>query len=78
MPHMAGVLPIYAAREGKDESVSSELLAKRAGVTFLADYSHAARFLTDAAGKGCTLLVAGAGSVPEVLSHLPFLYAKEG
>ena len=78
LPHFTGVLPIYAAREKEDESVSSLLLAKRAGVTALTDYRHAARFLTDAAEKGCTLLLAGAGGVEEVLSHLPFLFPAGG
>ena len=73
MPHIAGVLPIYAAREQNDGSVSSVLLAREAGVAFLADYMHAARFLTRAAGKGCTLLLIGAGGVEGVLAHLPFL-----
>jgi len=70
LPHLAGVLPIYAAREEKDESVSSELLAKRAGIAYLPDYRHAARFLTDAAGRGCILLLAGAGGVEGVLDWL--------
>lgn len=74
MPHIAGVLPIYAARETETLGVSSVLLAKEAGVAFLSDYVHAARFLTRAAGKGCTLLLVGAGGVEEVLSHLPFLF----
>lgn len=73
MPHIAGVLPIYAAREQDTLGVSSEKLAKEAGVAFLSDYLHAARFLSGAAGKGCTLLLVGAGGVEEVLSHLPFL-----
>ena len=73
MPHMAGVLPIYAAREKSDGSVSSVLLAREAGIAFLSDYMHAARFLTRAAGRGCTLLLVGAGGVEEVLSYLPFL-----
>lgn len=74
MPHMAGVLPIYAARETDCLGVSSVLLAREAGVAFLSDYVHAARFLTRAAGKGCTLLLVGAGGVEEVLTHLPFLF----
>ncbi len=74
MPHIAGVLPIYAAREKNDGKVSSVLLAREAGVAFLADYMHAARFLTRAAGKGCTPLLIGAGGVEEVLAFLPFLY----
>lgn len=74
MPHMAGVLPIYPARETDSLGVSSVLLAREAGVAFLSDYLHAARFLTRAAGKGCTLLLVGAGGVEGVLSHLPFLF----
>lgn len=73
MPHMAGVLPIYPARETDTLGVSSVLLAREAGVAFLSDYLHAARFLTRAAGKGCTLLLVGAGGVEGVLAHLPFL-----
>lgn len=73
LPHMAGVLPIYAARETESLGISSVLLAKEAGVAFLSDYVHAARFLTRAAGKGCTLLLVGAGGVEEVLTHLPLL-----
>lgn len=73
MPHMAGVLPIYPARECDSLGVSSVILAEAAGVAFLPDYPHAARFLTRAAGKGCTLLLVGAGGVEGVLSHLPFL-----
>ena len=73
LPHMAGILPIYAAREKEDPLVSSLALAKAAGIAYLADYLHAARFLTRAAGKGCTLLLVGAGGVEEVLSYLPFL-----
>ena len=74
MPHIAGVLPIYAARERDDMAVTSQLLAREAGVAFLSDYLHAARFLTRAAGKGCTLLLVGAGGVEGVLTHLPFLF----
>lgn len=74
LPHMAGVLPIYAAREKEDLTVSSVMLAREAGVAYLSDYVHAARFLTRAAGKGCTLLLMGAGGIEEVLSHLPFLF----
>lgn len=72
-PHIAGVLPVYASRETDPLGVSSVMLAKAAGVAFLSDYVHAARFLTRAAGKGCTLLLVGAGGVEEVLSHLPLL-----
>ena len=32
-------------------------IAKAAGIAYLSDYLHAARFLTRAAGKGCTLLM---------------------
>ena len=72
-PHMAGVLPIYAARETETLGVSSRALAEEAGVAYLPDYAHAARFLIRAAGKGCTLLLVGAGGVPSVLSYLPRL-----
>lgn len=70
LPLFSGVLPVYAAREASDPTVSSSLLAARAGITFLPDYACAARFLTQAAGKGCTLLLIGAGGVEEVLSYL--------
>ncbi len=73
MPHMTGVLPIYAARETDTLGVSSHLLAEEAGVAYLPDYAHAAGFLIRAAGKGCTLLLVGAGSAPGVLGHLPRL-----
>jgi len=75
--HRAGVLPIYAAREKEDITVSSPLLAQRSGITYLADYTKAAAFLTRAAGEGCTLLLVGAGGVESVLSHLPCLYPCE-
>lgn len=77
LPHIAGVLPIYAAREKEDPSVSSERLAREAGIDYLPDYAHAASFLVRAAGNGCTLLLVGAGGVEEVLSHLPFLFSPD-
>lgn len=74
IPHIAGVLPVYAAREPLDPTATSERLAKAAGIAFLPDYAHAAEFLTHAAGKGCTLLLIGAGGVEGVLCHLPHLF----
>ncbi len=78
LPHMAGVLPVYAARESEDTGVSASCLAKEAGVAFLPDYAHAAQFLIRAAGKGCTLLLIGAGGVEGVLPYLPLLFPCEG
>lgn len=75
-PYKAGVLPIYAAREDAVSGVSSDLLAREAGIAFLPDYPCAASFLEEAAKEGCTLLLAGAGSVEGVLSHL-FLSRNE-
>lgn len=78
LPHIAGVLPIYAAREKEDPSVSSERLAREAGIDYLPDYAHAASFFVRAAGNGCTLLLVGAGGVEEVLSHLDLEGGKFG
>ena len=77
LPHRAGLLPIYAARERALSGVSSDLLAREAGIAFLPDYPCAANFLKEAAKEGCILLLVGAGSVEGVLSHLS-LSTNEG
>ncbi|MBQ9736073.1 MAG: hypothetical protein IJV96_04735 [Clostridia bacterium] len=69
-PHISGVLPIYAAREPGTDAVSGKALAEAARAAYLPTYEDAARFLVRAAGKGCTLLLVGAGGVEGVLPYL--------
>jgi UDP-N-acetylmuramate--alanine ligase len=76
LPHVCGVLPIYAAREQDTGEVSGKALAEASHAAFLPTYEEAARFLIRAAGKGCTLLLVGAGGVVGVLPYLSTVLLK--
>lgn len=65
-----GLLPVYAAREKAIEGIESKALAKMAGITFLSDFSSAARFLAEGAKEGSVLLLVGAGDVDGVIPYI--------
>jgi UDP-N-acetylmuramate--alanine ligase len=75
MPHMAGVLPIYAAREKDTGVVSSAMLSEKIPGCYLAkDFEDAKAHILESAKDGDIVMTVGAGDVfkigEELLSEL--------
>lgn len=60
-PDLAVLLPIFAARERFDNTISSEMLAEKAGCKAVGGFKDAADLLRDELGDGDLFITVGAG-----------------